>query len=98
MLFNWYTIDACFLTEGWHVRSVGDFVGSLLGVFFMVVALEGVRRLGRNYDRNIKRAYYAQERLVAAELAGKGQPAVVLPFRPTFQQHLVRSIIYFVSY
>ncbi|KAM0792323.1 hypothetical protein ACM66B_005007 [Microbotryomycetes sp. NB124-2] len=98
MLFNWYTIDACFLTEQWHVRSVGDFVGSLLGVFFMVVTLEAVRRIGRNYDRAIKRTYYAQEKLVAQQLIDKGEPGIVLPFRPTTTQHFVRSALYFVNY
>jgi copper transporter 1 len=23
MLWNWYTVDSCFLSEQWHVRSLG---------------------------------------------------------------------------
>lgn len=53
MLWNWYTIDACFLSSTWHIRSKGMFAGSVIGVFFLVMAIEGVRRLGREYDRRL---------------------------------------------
>lgn len=32
MLFNWYTTGACILTEEWQIKSVGDYVGSIIGV------------------------------------------------------------------
>jgi copper transporter 1 len=37
------------------------FAGSVLGVFFLVMAIEGVRRLGREYDRRLVLA--AQDRM-----------------------------------
>ncbi|KAJ5550912.1 hypothetical protein N7535_001150 [Penicillium sp. DV-2018c] len=50
MLWNWYTIDACFLAKSWHVTSRGMFAGSCIGVVLLGVLLEFLRRLGREYD------------------------------------------------
>ncbi len=50
MLWNWYTIDSCFLSRTWHVRTKGMFAGSVIGVFCLVIAIEAVRRFGREYD------------------------------------------------
>lgn len=56
MLWNWYTVDACFLSSTWHIRSNGMFAGSVIGVFLLVIAIEAVRRLGREYDRRLIKA------------------------------------------
>ncbi|ORY59409.1 Ctr copper transporter family-domain-containing protein [Leucosporidium creatinivorum] len=99
MMFNWYTIDACFLSEQWHVRSVGAYVGSVIGVFLLVVALEAFRRVGRDYDRTIRRNYYAKEKQVVAALAKNNDSVFeVRPFRPSFGQHFVRSFFYFIQF
>ncbi|KAI9924726.1 Copper Transporter integral membrane protein that functions in high affinity copper transport [Aspergillus wentii] len=50
MLWNWNTIDACFLSKSWHITSRGMFAGSCIGVICLVLALEFLRRLGREYD------------------------------------------------
>ncbi|PLB45569.1 copper transporter [Aspergillus steynii IBT 23096] len=50
MLWNWNTIDACFLSSSWHITSKGMFAGSCIGVIVLVMALEFLRRLGREYD------------------------------------------------
>ncbi|GFF48621.1 copper transport protein CTR3 [Aspergillus udagawae] len=50
MLWNWYTIDACFLSSQWHVTSRGMFAGSCIGVICLVICLEFLRRVGREYD------------------------------------------------
>lgn len=51
MLWNWYTIDACFLSTSWHITSKGIFAGSCIGVIALVLLLEFLRRLQREYDR-----------------------------------------------
>jgi hypothetical protein len=66
MLWNWYTVDACFLANSWHVKSRGMFAGSVIGVFFLVIAIEAVRRAGREYDR----------RLVQAAMAAQGRGVI----------------------
>ena len=55
MLWNWYTIDACFLSSTWHVRSAGAFAGSCIGVIFLVISLEFLRRAQREFDRYLVR-------------------------------------------
>lgn len=50
MLWNWYTVDTCFIAKSWHVRSRGGFAGSCIGVFFLVVALQWLHRFCRELD------------------------------------------------
>ncbi|KAJ0419256.1 Ctr copper transporter family-domain-containing protein [Aspergillus carlsbadensis] len=50
MLWNWNTIDSCFLSSQWHIRSRGMFAGSCIGVILLVIALEFLRRVAREYD------------------------------------------------
>jgi solute carrier family 31 (copper transporter), member 1 len=54
MLWNWYTIDACFIARSWHVRSSGAFAGSCIGVILLVIALECLRRGQREFDRYLR--------------------------------------------
>ncbi|RYP02726.1 hypothetical protein DL764_005656 [Monosporascus ibericus] len=53
MLWNWETIDACFLSEKWRIRSHGAFAGLCIGVILMVVLLEALRRASKLYDRRL---------------------------------------------
>jgi solute carrier family 31 (copper transporter), member 1 len=55
MLWNWYTVDTCFLSSSWHVTSSGMFAGSCIGVICLVISLEFLRRLGKEYDQIIVR-------------------------------------------
>lgn len=64
MLWNWYTIDSCFISSTWHVKSKGGFAGTCIGVIALGMAVELVRRFQREYDRYI----YAQH-LKRAEAA-----------------------------
>ncbi|KAF6781661.1 high affinity copper transporter [Colletotrichum sojae] len=50
MLWNWYTIDACFLSNSWQIRNRGMMAASCIGVVLLVVALEVLRTLGKKYD------------------------------------------------
>ncbi|KAF2274001.1 Ctr copper transporter [Westerdykella ornata] len=53
MLWNWYTVDSCFLSRSWHVTSKGMFAGSCIGVILLVICLEFLRRAGKEYDRHL---------------------------------------------
>lgn len=50
MLWNWYTVDTCFIALSWHVRSKGGFAGSCIGVFFLVMSAQWLHRVAREYD------------------------------------------------
>lgn len=60
MLWNWYTIDSCFLAESWHVGSNGAFAASCIGTILLVIILEALRRAGREYDDWILRGFQAR--------------------------------------
>ncbi|KAL1406278.1 copper transporter complex subunit Ctr4 [Vanrija albida] len=102
MLWNWNTIDSCFLSKTWHVRTKAQFAGSCLGVFFLCAAIELVRRLGREYDRRLVRAAAARAapapspasetppKVAAALVGGPGGGA----FAPNWFQQVFRSVIY----
>lgn len=55
MLWNWYTIDACFFSSQWHITSIAAFVASCIGIALLVVMLEFLRRSQRELDRYIAR-------------------------------------------
>lgn len=51
MLWNWNTINSCFISKTWHITSNGGFAASCVAVVFLVMAIELIRRLQRDYDR-----------------------------------------------
>ena len=55
MLLNWHTIDACFLSSFFHIRSSFTFFLACLGAFLLVISLEFVRRIQREADRRLRR-------------------------------------------
>lgn len=63
MLWNWHTIGACFITPQWQIATEGAMVGTCFGVVFLVMALEGLRRSAKQFDR-----YLIQKHREAAQL------------------------------
>jgi copper transporter 1 len=55
MLWNWYTIDSCFIARSWHVSTKGQFAGSCIGCFLLVVSAQWLHRIAREYDAAIAR-------------------------------------------
>lgn len=71
MLWNWNTVDACFLAESWQVKNDGMMAASCIGVMLLVVCLELLRRVGKEYDIYIARQF---QRHVAAQTASSKLP------------------------
>ena len=104
MLWNWYTIDACFLAESWHITNNGAFAASCIGVALLTVSLEFVRRLGKEYDALLLRQFHAR----AADLAARpktptnccddvppaGGPKPALIFRASPLEQLIRAVLH----
>lgn len=114
MLWNWYTIDACFLARSWHVRSNGIFAASCIGVVLLVISLELLRRTQREFDRYLSSPY---TRLASETGSGSGEPAGVkgsqnkvaefglsssgpspTPSKLKVWQQVVRSLLYMLQF
>ncbi|PBP27363.1 Ctr copper transporter family protein [Diplocarpon rosae] len=108
MLWNWNTINSCFISSTWHITSKGMFAGSCIGVVLLVMSLEFLRRLGKEYDRFIFRQYQrTQFALLSAASKDKNGAACTttvaskappIPFRPNILQQVVRASIHAVSF
>ncbi|RXK35857.1 hypothetical protein M231_06863 [Tremella mesenterica] len=94
MLLNWYSVDACFLSSSWHISSRSEFAGSLVGIFFLCMAIEGVRRLGREYDRKLILSTKLQGSLKGGEKQVVTCESVVSRFTPSWFQQLIRGLCY----
>lgn len=92
MLFNWYTIDACFLSSSWQINSNGAFAATCIGVMLMVVLLEALRRLGKEFDDHLLREFQARLELLTASATPGEQQAVT--FRASPLQQLIRAVIH----
>ncbi|PNY25092.1 Copper transport protein ctr4, partial [Tolypocladium capitatum] len=107
MLFNVNTIDACFLSEQWHITSSGMFAGSCVGVFFLGVALEFLRRSVKEFDRYLIKQHVAKYQYAPGDPVGtlgdsvgskeatpRAASAAAPPFRPDVLQQAVRAFLY----
>lgn len=54
MLLNWNKIDACFLFPSFQIRSSFGFFATCLGSFLLVISLEFLRRLQRQFDTYLR--------------------------------------------
>ncbi|QDS69271.1 hypothetical protein FKW77_002244 [Venturia effusa] len=67
MTWNWYTIDSLlltgFLAKSWHINTSAQFAGTCIGVILMVVLLEALRRLSKEYDALILREHMSKKQL-----------------------------------
>ncbi|KMK57736.1 Ctr copper transporter family protein [Aspergillus fumigatus Z5] len=72
MLWNWYTIDSCFLSSQWHNTSRGMFAGSCIGVICLVICLEFLRRVGREYDAFIVRRARLRNQYLSTTASSQG--------------------------
>lgn len=75
MLWNWYTIDSCFLSESWHIASNGAFAASCIGTILLVMTMEALRRLGKEYDDWVLRGFQAQAAAVNSAAAAAAAAA-----------------------
>lgn len=94
MLWNWYTIDACFISRSWHVTTRGMFAGSCIGVFAWILALEALKRGHREFDRWIIRTRRTSSCCDGDEKT-MGPPK---PVFPNFWQQAVRAAFYTIEF
>ncbi|KZM23494.1 Copper Transporter integral membrane protein that functions in high affinity copper transport [Ascochyta rabiei] len=112
MLWNWYTVDSCFVSRSWHITSNGMFAGSCIGVILLVILLEALRRAGKEYDRYIVNQYLASHATVAAAASSASSDddsrknpattAAIAPtaqsFRPSVIQQAIRALLHMLQF
>lgn len=113
MLWNWYTVDSCFIARSWHITSKGMFAGSCIGVILLVILLEALRRAGKEYDHYIVNQYLAshtQPSAVASSASSdnndssKAPATAAMPartaqnFRPSVVQQAVRALLHMLQF
>ncbi|OTB19270.1 hypothetical protein K445DRAFT_18879 [Daldinia sp. EC12] len=109
MLWNWDTIDTCFLSDSWQVKSPGGFAALCIGVVLLVILLEALRRAARIYDRNLVRQHVRTTNALTAVSVdnspdtanralivkeGAAALARTTPFRPKFWQQAIRALLH----
>ncbi|KAF7553761.1 hypothetical protein G7Z17_g3385 [Cylindrodendrum hubeiense] len=111
MLWNWNTIDSCFISRSWHITSKGMFAGSCIGVLLLVMSLEALRRAVKEYDSYIIRQHAAKFVGSSAALnngpgsdsskAADGAAACAVgipPFRPNVGQQAIRALLHMLQF
>ncbi|KAJ5677556.1 uncharacterized protein N7477_003189 [Penicillium maclennaniae] len=95
MLFNWYTIDACFLSSEWKIQNNGMFAATCIGVILLVMLVEFCRRIGREYDAFLVRQF---QRQALARFPHSDQGVGRITFRTTPLQQFVRAVIHALTF
>ncbi|KAI1746100.1 ctr copper transporter [Xylaria scruposa] len=106
MLWNWNTIGACFFAESWQIKTQGAMAATCIGVFLLVIVLEFVRRVGKEYDQFILRQF--QHHMDAQAAMAKSQKDCcseesktdrhIVMFRASPIQQAIRSFIHAVAF
>ncbi|KAI0000743.1 Ctr-domain-containing protein [Xylariaceae sp. FL0662B] len=103
MVWNWNTIGACFFAESWRIGNDGMMAASCIGVFLLVICLELLRRIGKEYDNFILRQFQQHvstkiynSRITDSDTSSLGPKTVT--FRATPLQQLIRSIIHALTF
>ncbi|RMD44449.1 hypothetical protein DV735_g744, partial [Chaetothyriales sp. CBS 134920] len=100
MLWNWYTIDACFLSESWRITSAGMFAGSCIGVICLVIMLEFLRRVQREYDAFTRRQDARLHSAVGSAARGveSGFSSITGNGSSDLKTGLIRSLIHMLQF
>ncbi|KAL1837213.1 hypothetical protein VTJ49DRAFT_4114 [Mycothermus thermophilus] len=111
MLWNWNTVDACFISSTWKIRSAGMFAGSCIGVILLVMSLEMLRRAVKEYDRYLINKHLASQgqsrRPVSSSgkaASDEGSPAPVCVtvagqgYRPALFEQAVRALLHMLQF
>lgn len=102
MLLNYNTVDSCFISSDWQITSTGMFAGSCIGVVFLAIFLEFLRRSVKEWDRYLVKQHVAKHK---ASATGSASPSdgnksgatcavSIPPFRPNIWQQCIRALLH----
>ena len=89
-----------FLSRSWHIESHGMFAASCIGVGLLVVSLEFLRRIGKEYDVAVLRQFQQHAAPRASDLKVRNTSGLcrskvhVVTFRASPAQQLTREPSY----
>ena len=99
-----------FIAKSWRITSKGMFAGSCIGVILLVIALEALRRAGKEYDRYIVAQHLASINSTTSDgssaASGNSKTPVtttrctptVQNFRPSVVQQAIRSLLHMLQF
>ncbi|KAJ6526112.1 Ctr copper transporter, partial [Mycena sp. CBHHK59/15] len=95
---NRNTIDSCFISERWHVKTISQYARTPVGISFLVVALEGLWRLSHTHDAYILGKYkkHLDKEAIISIIHMSGKQS--RPFKLPFFQQMIQSLFYFVQF
>jgi len=110
MLWNWNTIDSCFIAKSWKISSKGHFAGSCIGVVLLVIALEMLRRACKEYDRFLINKHLRATSAAAAKASSSAKcdsqdsiPAAACAvvssgYRPNVFEQAIRALLHMLQF
>jgi len=105
MLWNWNTIDSCFLASSWKITSTAVFAGSCIGVVLLVISLEMLRRGVKEYDRFLVNKHLKSQVAIPPpksmfDDAPVASACVVSPkgYRPTVLEQAIRALLHMTQF
>ncbi|KAM7211884.1 Ctr copper transporter family domain containing protein [Rhypophila decipiens] len=105
MLWNWYTIDSCFIASSWRITSPGMMAGSCIGVILLTMSLELLRRTVKEYDRFLIRQHTARRASADGKTsppdAGSDNgvaPAPAAGYRPKIWEQAIRAFLHMTQF
>jgi copper transporter 1 len=110
MLWNWNTIDSCFLASSWKITSTSVFAGSCIGVVLLVISLEMLRRAVKEFDRYLINKHIKSQVTSVTPSGGSpkkvsedGSPpptciTVAGGYRPTILEQAIRALLHMLQF
>ncbi len=103
MLWNWYTIDSCFIASTWKITSPGMMAGSCIGVILLTMSLELLRRTVKEYDRLLLRQHAASVATGTSSPTKAGSENGVVPapaagYRPKVWEQAIRAFLHMTQF
>ncbi|KAK7920590.1 hypothetical protein PG985_008612 [Apiospora marii] len=95
MLWNWDTIDACFLTSTWRITTQAIFAGTCIGVILLAMTLLFLRRAHKEYDAYLLRKY---DKIQAEKALQQNEQQTRGVYRSTALEQAVRALLYTLQF
>ncbi|CEI67979.1 unnamed protein product [Fusarium venenatum] len=102
MLWNWNTVDSCFIASSWQVTNNGMMAASCIGVGLLVVVLEVLRLMAKKFDLHIAHAMRRHVTVLSKSQRLVSEKNTSLPtdivIRASPLQQIVRAVLYAVTF